>query len=88
MTPSAPNGDVGNNVPSSAADAVLKASAPLPDGAREVRGFEFNDFRGKDITVEEIVKGMARMGFQASAVSDAVRIINQMVGLAFHIHCG
>lgn len=79
MTPPAQPGDACNYVPFSASDAVLKASAPLPDGAREVRGIEFDDYRDKDITVEEMVRGMAGMGFQASAVSDAVRIIKEMV---------
>ena len=67
-------------MPPSVADAVLKVSAPVAHDAREVRGIEFDDFRGKDITVEELVAGMGGMGFQASAVADAVRIINEMVG--------
>ena len=75
-----PNGDAGKAVPSSVADAVLRVSAPLAEDARKVRGIDFDDFRGKDITVEELVAGMAGMGFQASAVADAVRIINEMVG--------
>ena len=74
---------VGQNhgpLPTSAADAVLKASAPVPEGAQRVRGIEFDRFEGRDITVDEMVAGMAGMGFQASAVSEAVRIINDMVG--------
>ena len=74
----------GNNrevLPALAADAVLKASAPISDGAREVQGVEFNHYGGRDITVKEIIAGMARMGFQASAVSEAVRIIKDMVGI-------
>ena len=73
------NGDDGKSVPSSVADAVLKASAPLPPGSQEVRGVEFNYFRGRNITVEELIAGMTNMGFQASAVSDAIQIINRMV---------
>ena len=74
------NGEASKSVPPSVADAVLRVSAPLADDARKVRGIEFDDFRGKDITVEELVAGMGSMGFQASAVADAVRIINEMVG--------
>lgn len=77
------NGENGHGpVPASLADAVLKASAPVPDGVEEVRGIEFNDFEGKDITVQNLIAGMANMGFQASAVSEAVRIINDMVSRA------
>ncbi len=65
--------------PSKATDAVLVASVPVPEGVQKVQGIEFNDHRGTDITVAELVDGMANMGFQASAVGDAVRIINEMV---------
>ncbi|KAH0542588.1 Deoxyhypusine synthase [Glutinoglossum americanum] len=66
--------------PATATDAVLKASEPLPEGSRPVRGVEFNEYkeRGGRITVEELVGGMAGMGFQASAVAEAVRIVEDM----------
>lgn len=70
-----PNG----HAPSAATTAVLKSSDPVPPGVRMVKGIEFNDYEGQDITVNELVAGMADMGFQASAVGDAVRIINDMV---------
>ena len=85
MAPTAIDSEAPKRVPSSAADAILKASAPLPEGSHEVRGIEFDDFKGKDITVSQLVAGMARMGFQASAVSDAVRIIKGMVGICSHV---
>lgn len=66
--------------PIHATDAVLKPSDPVPDGAQEVKGIEFDKFRERDITVSELVAGMATMGFQASAVSKAVQIVNDMVG--------
>lgn len=47
-----------------------------------VKGIEFNDYEGREITVNELVAGMADMGFQASAVGDAIRIINDMVECA------
>jgi len=74
------NGEKHGCSPPSAADAVLKASAPVPENLAKVRGVEFDDFEGRDITVAEMVSGMAGMGFQASAVAEAVRIINDMVG--------
>ena len=71
----APNGQAS----ATATGAVLKPSDPVPQGVRRVNGIEFNDYGGRDITVKELVAGMADMGFQASAVGDAVRIINDMV---------
>ncbi|MCJ1427924.1 Deoxyhypusine synthase, partial [Sticta canariensis] len=65
-------------MPTIAADAVLKPSDPVPDGMPRVKGLEFDDFRERDMTVTELVAGMAGMGFQATAVADAVRIINDM----------
>ncbi|MCJ1304077.1 Deoxyhypusine synthase [Hypocenomyce scalaris] len=70
----APNGQAS----ATATNAVLRPSDPVPQGIRRVNGIEFNDYGGRDITVKELVAGMADMGFQASAVGDAVRIINDM----------
>ena len=85
MAPATIDSKAHRSVPSSAADAIHKASAPLPKDSHEVRGIEFDDFKGKDITVSQLVAGMTRMGFQASAVSDAVRIIKGMVGVGSHM---
>jgi deoxyhypusine synthase len=65
--------------PSAATDAVLKPSAAVPDGSREVQGIDFNQYATRSITVEELVGGYANMGFQATSVGEAVRIINDMV---------
>jgi hypothetical protein len=65
--------------PSEATKAVLLVSEPVPEGARVVRGVDFDCYAGRDITVAELVSGMSNMGFQASAVAEAVRIINEMV---------
>jgi hypothetical protein len=65
--------------PSNATDAVLKPSEPVPEGSREVQGIDFNDYADRAITVEELVGGYANMGFQATAVGEAVRIVNDMV---------
>ncbi|KAI9828876.1 MAG: Deoxyhypusine synthase [Sarea resinae] len=66
------------NAPSSVTDAVLKPSDPVPVGAQEVHGIDFNDHAGRDITVAELISGMTNMGFQASSVGEAVKIINGM----------
>ena len=65
--------------PSKATAAVLLPSDPVPDGVQKVQGLDFNAHHAADITVAELVDGMANMGFQASAVAEAVQIINQMV---------
>ncbi|CRG92387.1 hypothetical protein PISL3812_09446 [Talaromyces islandicus] len=67
-----------NSVPSSAAAAVLVQSAPVPDDVQKVRGIDFNEYVDRDITVAELVSNMATMGFQASAIGEATRIINEM----------
>ena len=65
--------------PTLATDAVLVRSQPIPDGVPQIDGIEFNDYRDRDISVPELLKGMTNMGFQASAVADATRIVNKMV---------
>ncbi|KAJ4322176.1 Deoxyhypusine synthase [Neodidymelliopsis sp. IMI 364377] len=64
--------------PSGATDAVLKPSEPVPEGAKEVQGIDFNQYAKRSITVEELIGGYANMGFQATSVGEAVRIINDM----------
>ncbi|EAW14945.1 deoxyhypusine synthase [Aspergillus clavatus NRRL 1] len=64
--------------PSSATNAVLVASEPVPEGSHEVRGVDFDRFAGRDITVAEMVDNMVHMGFQGSAVAEATRIVNEM----------
>lgn len=78
MAPMTDNVQPNTQAPILSTDAVLKPSAPVPTGVHEVSGVEFNDYADRDITVAELVSNMANMGFQASAVADAVRIINDM----------
>lgn len=67
-------------LPSSVTDAVLKPSQEMPAGSQKVEELDFNAFAGRQITVEDLISGMANMGFQASSIGEAVRIINDMVG--------
>jgi hypothetical protein len=62
-----------------AKDAVFVGSEPMPDGAIPVRGIDFDLHGGGELSVADLVEGMAGMGFQASAVGDAVHTINEMV---------
>lgn len=72
------------HAPDAATHAVLKPSAPVDADTRIVRGLEFNDFASKALTVEDLVESMSGMGFQATAVAEAVRIVNDMVRLRVH----
>ena len=69
------NGDV----PIISHEAVLKPSAQVPEGVPAVSGIEFNNYKSKNITAIELVSKMTNMGFQAGAVAEAARIINDMV---------
>ena len=67
------------NAPSGATQAVLKPSDAVPEDAQPVIGFEFGKHAERDVTVAELVDGMTNMGFQASSVGQAAKIINGMV---------
>lgn len=69
------NGDMD---PTGAKNAVLVKSEEMPEGAQQVEDFDFNKFKGP-VTAEDLLQGMAHMGFQASSIGEAVRIINGMV---------
>ncbi|KAK3315405.1 Deoxyhypusine synthase [Apodospora peruviana] len=64
--------------PSAAKDAVLVKSVEMPEGAQKVEELDFNKFRGRRILAEDVLNGMEHMGFQATSIAKAVRIINDM----------
>ena len=66
--------------PASAQAAVLVKSEQMPEGSQQVEELDFNKIKGP-VTAEDLLLGMKNMGFQASAVGEAVRIINNMVRL-------
>lgn len=71
---------MGSNLPpSQAKDAVLVKSVEMPEGTQKVEELDFNKFKGRSITAEDLYLGMRNMGFQASSVGEAIRIINDMV---------
>lgn len=78
----ATNSHANGTAPAGATDAVLKPSDPVPSGAVPVKGIEFDDYKDRNITAEELVHGMASMGFQATSIGQAVEIINGMVCFA------
>jgi hypothetical protein len=65
--------------PSAATDAVLVPSNEMPKGSKKVEGIDFNKLAGGPITIDDLMSGMTNMGFQASSIGEAVRIINDMV---------
>ncbi|KAK0747446.1 Deoxyhypusine synthase [Apiosordaria backusii] len=67
-----------NLPPSAATEAVLVQSVDMPDDAQKVEELDFNKFKGRPITVDDLFQGMKHMGFQASSMCEAVRIINDM----------
>ncbi|OOQ86232.1 Deoxyhypusine synthase [Penicillium brasilianum] len=72
------NDNDGNFIPSVSTAAVLKKSIDMPHSAQKVEELNFDDFAGKSITVEDLINGTSSMGFQASSIAEAVRIINEM----------
>lgn len=72
-------GNQEHKAPNTATEAVLKPSESMPKGSKQVEGIDFDQYREKKMTVEELVAGMTNMGFQATSIGDAVRIINEMV---------
>lgn len=75
----------GNSIPSGASEAILKKSDEMPPGSQKVEELDFNKFTGRSITADELVEGMSNMGFQASSIGEAVKIINDMVLLNFFL---
>lgn len=67
--------------PSVSTAAVLKRSIDMPPEAQKVEELNFDDFAGRSITVEDLISRTSNMGFQASSIGEAVRIINEMVSI-------
>jgi deoxyhypusine synthase len=69
--------------PSTVTDAVLVPSNEMPEDSQKVEELDFNKFAGRPITVDDLISGMNNMGFQASSIGEAIRIINDMVRFPF-----
>ncbi|QDS69914.1 Deoxyhypusine synthase [Venturia effusa] len=68
----------GEAAPSKATDAVLKPSEFSAADATEVDGVDFNNYVDRNVTVAELVDNMSTMGFQATSVGEAVKLVNKM----------
>ncbi|KAH7321099.1 Deoxyhypusine synthase [Stachybotrys elegans] len=64
--------------PTQATEAVLVQSEAMPADAQRVEELDFNKIKGP-VTAEDLLLGMRHMGFQASSIGEAIRIINDMV---------
>lgn len=69
----------GNNnlahTPSSAVQAVLVQSTPMPSDSVQVKGYDFNN----GIDYQAIMQSYMRTGYQATSVGQAIEEINRMV---------
>lgn len=64
--------------PAEATGAVLVKSEDISKDAQKVEELDFNKIKGP-VTADDLLQGMRHMGFQASSIAEAVRIINDMV---------
>lgn len=64
--------------PAKASNAVLVQSEQMPRDAQKVEELDFDELKGP-VTANDLFQGMKYMGFQASSLSEAIRIINEMV---------
>ena len=68
-----------HGAPAGATQAVLKPSDPPPEGAAPVKGIDFANHADHNISVADMVENMEYMGFQATSVGQAAKVINEMV---------
>jgi deoxyhypusine synthase len=67
-----------SELPELLSDAVLKASAPVPDNFIEVKGIDYSKPEAVNMRATDLIKGMKSMGFQASSVAQGCDIIDEM----------
>lgn len=64
--------------PGLANEAVFVSSDPVPEDAVEVTGIDYSKAESRNSTAKNLIKGMRNMGFQASSLSEACEIIDEM----------
>ncbi|KAK6200350.1 putative deoxyhypusine synthase [Scheffersomyces amazonensis] len=65
-------------LPNLASDAVLKQSIPVPEDFQEVKGIDYSKDEAYNMKAVDLIKSMKTMGFQASSLSQACEIIDDM----------
>ena len=64
--------------PAAVLNAVFQKSEDMAKDAQKVEELDFNKIKSP-VTADDLLQGMRHMGFQASSIAEAVRIINDMV---------
>ncbi|ODV96598.1 hypothetical protein PACTADRAFT_40284 [Pachysolen tannophilus NRRL Y-2460] len=67
-----------DKLPDLATDAVFVNSVPVPEDAVEVKGIDYSKPEAFNSRAKDLIKGMKTMGFQASSLSEACDIIDEM----------
>lgn len=73
---------MGSAPPTKATDAVLVPSDPVSEDARQVTGIDWSALPPESrAIISHFVLNLSGQGFQSSAIGDAIKIVNEMVGL-------
>lgn len=67
-----------DKLPAIASDAVLVKSVPVPDDFVEVKGIDYSQDSAYNMRAKDLIKSMETMGFQASSLSKACNVIEEM----------
>lgn len=65
-------------VPSQASAAVLQPSEPVSSDAISVKGPQFDN----NLSLQDLLQSYERIGFQATSLGRAIRIVDKMVSAA------
>lgn len=69
-----------SSAPLEASAAVLKPSEAVPESSISVQGPQFD----KSYNLQDFLASYQRIGFQATSLSKAIEIVDQMVRCPFH----
>lgn len=67
-----------DKLPVNATDAVFVKSIPVPEDFVEVKGVDYSQDSAYNMNAKDLIKSMTNMGFQASSLSKACNIIDEM----------
>ncbi|AOA60377.1 Deoxyhypusine synthase [Komagataella phaffii CBS 7435] len=70
--------NIEGKLPDILSESVLKSSVPVPEDFVEVKGIDYDKPESRNMKAKDLIKGMRTMGFQASSLSEACEIIDEM----------
>ena len=70
-----PEFTVNTGIPAKALEAVFTPTVSVPEGALEVRGYDFN----QGLNWDGIMNAYKSIGYQATSLGKAIEIIQKMV---------